>query len=188
MGELSRDAQSVAVMAALAVMPSEPLQQALSGKHEVAEQRLAQLGIAVDTAKVADVVGCLESVTNAQARSAEELWCVLVNRSPSEREKRSLIPVVRLAAELAIPPHLDTWLAADLVARYRGGLAAIVRYVAEMVWEFNPADAESSLLIHCFLGTHAPDIGVPRWCDVLFEHALCTPIDSKDRASERSSH
>jgi len=167
----------VAVMAALATLPSESLGQVLCGDRGIIPQVIARMGVPLDAAELERLVQearkSVQTVQEARQWAAWQLRSVLANRTPTEDLKRALIPIVRLAAESALPPDLDKWLDGPLANRYREGLGEVVRYVAHMLGTWREGDAESSLLMYCLLDD--PCFRMPKWCDVLFENAIQAP-------------
>lgn len=178
---LNTEGLPVALMGVLATLPSESLEQLLSGDRRIVAQVAARLSLPIDQPELDRLLDearkSVRSAGEARRWAAGHLRSVLANETPTEDVKRALIPVVRLAAELALPRDLDKRLDGPLANRYREGLGEVVRYVAQMLGPLREGDAESSLLIHCLLDDAC--FGMPKWCDVLFENAIHAPNSFK---------
>ncbi|NQT86567.1 hypothetical protein HQ560_07375, partial [bacterium] len=165
----------IAAMGAMAALSPKDFKAFLGGDSAPLKARLPRCILESESAGIRafcrDARQAVTSLRAARQWCAERLHEILSNRLPAgKREAEALIPLMRLAGPAIFDSDPDRGWDGQLIARYRHGLAEVVRHAAHLVVSApSPMERWHAHLIDCLLG--ARDLGIPPWCQKLFRHA-----------------
>ncbi len=171
--ELDTSPAKAKVLACLAMMGPRAAERAVNGNYRSIQQRFARRQDGVDKRSTIEVLRAASAVwTDRQSLAA---WCAAFLRATlgtrsvhSSLELEAVIPLLKLADSVLFTNLVPT-IEHGLRARYRHGLAQVLRHAGAMVIDEEPR--RHTVLLECLLSCSA--FGFPRWCLRFFRGLLC---------------